>query len=341
MSCPDRDELMRWLDGELPEGRRSELEAHLGSCAKCRSLIESQKLIEKVWRDSWQDPDDTAFEMMRRGILSRPPWWKRQRTWFAVAAVFSVYFGVRVFFLDGSGTPMARYAEEATPTVTVTGGRPPAEDSSVEEAEEPEMLLEEETVVEQAAMDEDSPSPEPVEEAVFEEEILSPATVTFSAAEAEGTGDELLEVSGLAGLTGGAASSPDDETEEQGYFSTESVSSSAGVGAADASIGYGGGGSVQVSRALEESQDCLNQSESDEIRSVVMDCAASPPAGPSYLVTAVFPDGTSDTLLREEWIDLFAMLDSIWTGEDITLELDASLTEDTLYLRCLIEVTGY
>jgi len=35
------------------------------------------------------------------------------------------------------------------------------------------------------------------------------------------------------------------------------------------------------------------------------------------------------------------MLDSIWTGEDITLELDSALAADTLYLHCLIEVTGY
>ncbi|HRW78858.1 MAG TPA: anti-sigma factor, partial [Candidatus Sabulitectum sp.] len=253
MSCPDRDELMRWLDGELPEGRRSELEAHLGSCAKCRSLIESQKLIEKVWRDSWQDPDDTAFEMMRRGILSRPPWWKRQRTWFAVAAVFSVYFGVRVFFLDGSGTPMARYAEEAAPTVVVTGTRPAGDEVQEAEIEEQEMAVEEENLSEQAILgNEETPVPEPIEETVTvesAEEVVFPETAAFGAVAAEGSMDEPLEVSGLAGLTGGAASCSDDEAEEPGYFSSESVSSASGIGAADASIGCGGGGSGVAARS--------------------------------------------------------------------------------------------
>lgn len=338
MSCPDRDEIMRWLDGELPEGRRAELEDHLGSCGECRSLLESQRLIESAWRESWKDPDETAFESMRRGILSPPPWWKRQRTWFAVAAVFSVYFGVRVFFLDGSGAPMSRYAEEAMPTVTVTGERPLLEDASVEQTGDAETAPEGHTAGEPAAAEDDSPVPEPVEEA--EEEVFSADAYAQDISPVEDSVEEITVDSGLAGLTG-ASSSSADEAQEMECIAFEEVSSSDGYGYSGPGIGSGGGGSAQVSRAPEENLDDLGQSAGDQIRNMEMACTASPPAGPAYLVMAVFPDGSADTLLREEWADLFAMIDSIWTGEDITLELDSALTEDTLYLDCIIHVTGY
>ena len=113
MRCPESSELMQWLDGELKADRKRFIEEHLGSCASCRSLVEAQRRIETLWREDWQDPDEEAFSIMRKRLVQLPPWWRRQRTWFAVAAVFSVYLGVKIFYLDNNGRSLSEIAVES------------------------------------------------------------------------------------------------------------------------------------------------------------------------------------------------------------------------------------
>lgn len=64
-SCPDELELMLWLDGELDEKSTERIRTHLADCIRCREIVETQREIEKTYRDSFIDPPDEAFKSLR------------------------------------------------------------------------------------------------------------------------------------------------------------------------------------------------------------------------------------------------------------------------------------
>jgi hypothetical protein len=63
--------------------------------------------MESAWRESWVDPPDESFAVIRGFLKPVTPWWKKQRVWYAVAAVFAVYAGVKIFVIDRAGAPLS------------------------------------------------------------------------------------------------------------------------------------------------------------------------------------------------------------------------------------------
>lgn len=105
MNCPDRMELMAFMDGELDPARLEMVADHVPGCGRCSAFLDSQRLLEKSWRDSWRDPPDLRFEAMRKGLLSREPARRGVPGWLigVAAGAVAVFLGVKVFVVPGSG----------------------------------------------------------------------------------------------------------------------------------------------------------------------------------------------------------------------------------------------
>ncbi len=104
MNCPGIEEIMAWIDDELPPDRMESVRVHLDQCAACRRLSEYQKLIETTWRESYTPPSDFEFNRFEKQLTSRL---FRRRSWIRtalpVAAAFAaVLLGIRIFVI---GTP--------------------------------------------------------------------------------------------------------------------------------------------------------------------------------------------------------------------------------------------
>jgi hypothetical protein len=81
------------LYDELPEGARSELEAHLQQCADCQNAFESEKAMHASFAEdtaSWDVPSDLLVES-RRGLADELDRIEKKRSWWRMPA-FSVVF---------------------------------------------------------------------------------------------------------------------------------------------------------------------------------------------------------------------------------------------------------
>ena len=81
------------LYDELPEGARSELEAHLHQCADCQNAFESEKAMHASFAEdtaSWDVPSDLLVES-RRALANELDRIEKKRSWWRVPA-FSVVF---------------------------------------------------------------------------------------------------------------------------------------------------------------------------------------------------------------------------------------------------------
>jgi hypothetical protein len=67
--CDRSDQLIAWLDCELPEPEAAELERHVQECAECRRLVDVYKGLDK----SLEAYCDTVVESRTR--RARPPRW--------------------------------------------------------------------------------------------------------------------------------------------------------------------------------------------------------------------------------------------------------------------------
>jgi len=97
MNCPDFDILMMLLDSELAGEKLKEVSDHVKSCSRCRELIDSQRMLETSWRDSFVTPEDDKFRSMEWIIyrrMHRPSRWK----FFvpAAAGIIAVLLGVKL-----------------------------------------------------------------------------------------------------------------------------------------------------------------------------------------------------------------------------------------------------
>ncbi len=113
MSCPDKQVLSAWMDNELTETEAEKIANHVNSCHKCKSYINSQKLLETVWREGWEDPVKKDFEQMRNTLQQKNPskkWWKTERTWYIAAVLCAAYLGVKIFVVDNAGTSLSDIA---------------------------------------------------------------------------------------------------------------------------------------------------------------------------------------------------------------------------------------
>ncbi len=113
MSCPDKQVLSAWMDNELTEAETEEIASHINSCLECKNYINSQKLLETVWREGWEDPVKKDFEQMRNTLQQKNPskkWWKTERTWYIAAVLCAAYLGVKIFVVDNAGTSLSDIA---------------------------------------------------------------------------------------------------------------------------------------------------------------------------------------------------------------------------------------
>ncbi|MFL5344871.1 MAG: anti-sigma factor family protein [Hyalangium sp.] len=68
MSCAFEEELTAYIDGELPAPRRTEVEAHLGTCAECRS---TEALLRRTLSQLALLPEFKPSPDTRRAVLAK------------------------------------------------------------------------------------------------------------------------------------------------------------------------------------------------------------------------------------------------------------------------------
>ncbi|HYH95133.1 anti-sigma factor family protein [Hyalangium sp.] len=68
MSCAFEEELTAYVDGELPSARRTEVEAHLGTCAECRS---TETLLRHTLASLAALPEFKPSADTRRAVLAK------------------------------------------------------------------------------------------------------------------------------------------------------------------------------------------------------------------------------------------------------------------------------
>jgi len=121
MTCHELDErLDDWVDGALPAGAASEVEAHLLSCALCRErerrlrqlLAHAAALPRSVAppRDLWPD---IARRVARERSWS---WAPAGRSPFVLAAAATVAIGLATVFWSGQAPARVRTAQIPAPT---------------------------------------------------------------------------------------------------------------------------------------------------------------------------------------------------------------------------------
>lgn len=363
MKCPEFSELMLMLDGELSGERLSRVRSHLAQCSVCKAVLEQQKRMEKVWRDSWTDPEEERFSEMRSRLLGAVPWWRRQVTWYAVAAVFAIYLGVKIFHFDRVARPLSEYAVEETFSA-------PRADESREEDLSPgevdDITVSESTgeMAETAAAE-----PEQSEEVIEEAEASEEEELTESAGfiSQEQTSSEFAY--GLGGMAGEEAEIllRDNGESFEPVIEDFAVSQSESAESQDASSGVmtgaGGGGTAlggtasSASRttagegeteqnlqedlpAPEGSLECISTAAfcdtddslaagQDAERKCCYEISLTLPSDLSPAVSEVMMDtcaGESLVLERSDWNELFILVDSLFVGDPLFLQVDSSGT---------------
>lgn len=68
MSCAFEEDLTAYVDGELPPPRRAEVEAHLGTCADCRS---TEALLRRTLTQLAALPEFKPSPDTRRAVLAK------------------------------------------------------------------------------------------------------------------------------------------------------------------------------------------------------------------------------------------------------------------------------
>jgi anti-sigma factor RsiW len=68
MSCAFEEDLTAYIDGELPATRRVEVEAHLGTCAECKS---TEALLRRTVARLAELPEFTPSADTRRAVLAK------------------------------------------------------------------------------------------------------------------------------------------------------------------------------------------------------------------------------------------------------------------------------
>lgn len=72
MRCDDlRDELIAYVDGELPEDTTAACEAHLAQCEACADRVAARLAERDRWRTALRD--DAPADLRREILAGRPP----------------------------------------------------------------------------------------------------------------------------------------------------------------------------------------------------------------------------------------------------------------------------
>ncbi|HYW30268.1 MAG TPA: zf-HC2 domain-containing protein [Gemmatimonas sp.] len=123
---PDEGQIHTWLDGQLSEADASAMEAHVASCAECRSLVAEARGFVAAASRVVASLDDVPsgvipkVEPVKR-IVARRAWWNRPQ--LAAAALVFVMAGSAVVVGLGEGddvvgTEIREMALDATPAST-------------------------------------------------------------------------------------------------------------------------------------------------------------------------------------------------------------------------------
>jgi hypothetical protein len=103
--CPDRDDLVRLLDGELTENHARELRAHADGCAHCRDeLAASRQLLQRI-AHAVEGPAGAHERLLARIAAETAPRssvWSRWRAGFATAGLGLAATAVVLVVLHGS-----------------------------------------------------------------------------------------------------------------------------------------------------------------------------------------------------------------------------------------------
>lgn len=305
MICPDKNIIMMWFDGELTGSEADSISDHIKNCGSCRGLISAQKQMESVWRDAWVDPGDSGFKTMRRKLKPEIPWWRAQRTWFIAAALCAAYIGVKIFYLDGSGTSLSEVAVEAmSPAITADEVIDMPEVEQMEEMEEMVASECEEQEVE-ASQDELISGQSEIPEIVEELSVDLALTASDYESTGEDPGMEILE--------------EDFSESVELYRSVSSTSTeSAGFGmvAGTLSGGIGGGGTASDSGRLSASGDTDNFCDDsiDDVQSTYP-AQIEPPAGmpvcEGYSISIMLESKETIHVQRHQWDALFSLIDTL------------------------------
>ncbi|MCK5133022.1 MAG: zf-HC2 domain-containing protein [Candidatus Sabulitectum sp.] len=336
MTCPDKNTIMMWFDGELTGSEADSISDHIKNCGSCRGLISAQKQMESVWRDAWVDPGDSGFKTMRRKLKPEIPWWRAQRTWFIAAALCAAYIGVKIFYLDGSVASLSDIAvEETSTTVHITEVSDLPQEAPREDMEE---MIESECEEQEIETSQDelisgqSEIPEILEELSID--------LALSASDCESAGEdpgmEILEEGDYTiGYSGTASNQRDrglsDVQEEaemveedfpEGMELYRSVSSSStesagfGMVAGTLSGGTGGGGSTPDSDGLSTSGDTDNFCDDsiDDVQSVYpaqIEQLAGMPVCEGYSISITLESKETIHVQRHQWDALFSLIDTL------------------------------
>jgi|GEM_PF-1985974 len=343
MTCFDRNNLMMWVDGELPAEEAESISRHIINCAGCTAFIEAQKRMESLWREEWTDPPESVFENMRRGITQSTPWWRTQRTWYIAAVLCAAYLGVRVFYLDNAHTPLAAVAvseiaaganadeqsdQEATADVTMeqTDAVQPEEVAPVEESSVEIVLL----------TSDDSPGSSESAEDIQTEGIVSGCLggsalpVMQDAVHQRDEAGRLMN-SGYFEMSQEIVevSAAESEISSESYGSDDSdqmaFGSISAVGA-----GSGGGGLSAAGNTSSTVQGQQSTTPSPEEDAVC--CARSLDASVStdYSVLITMGPSAAALIQRNDWMSLFEVIDKLLaqnyycSGEEVVLCVDFS-----------------
>lgn len=213
MNCPESSILMAYMDGELEPESAASIREHLAGCGECRAFLETQEVLERSWRDSWQDPPDFRFSAMRKRLETRNRKKAAVPAWLigVAAGVAAVFLGVRVFPPERQQgleqmvqrEIQARHEEDLPAEIMETAAQPAAELESTEETAHQETS--------------DTPTPEtrPAEPSTevpsiaftdaLQESPSSEAPAFFSLDEEAAMPDMVTGSGGIAGSTGRAA----------------------------------------------------------------------------------------------------------------------------------------
>jgi len=316
VTCPERTVLLQWLDGELAPSEAEAVSEHVEECCTCRGFVSAQKHMESVWRESWVDPPDSDYTVLHDALTPAAPWWKTPRTWYIAAAVCAAYIGVKIFYINGAGTPLANVVQQETSVEPIPVSGEPADEecpeemiaSSVEELDLSMELEEEQMEVLPAEAGEILLSDQPV---------LPPA----SSAEDSEVQDE-IEVSepleGLADTAGiSSVSSQEHLQDESGGFFADvvpeesdrlyqsTVSGAAASVAAEGSVTAGIGGGGSAGRTAGFAQTNMPHSPDDA-------AAAEEDFGSAAcIVTVTLESEEAFELKREDWPSVFKLADKL------------------------------
>lgn len=299
MNCPDDVKLMAFMDGELDPAQREQMADHVSLCERCSSVLASQGLLEKSWRDSWRDPPDLRFQVMRKSLLRKTRERRGAPGWLIgiAAGAVAVFLGVKVFVLPGRTVLEDRIQAE---TVFRSQGAEPDDFSvtleqaadSEEETSADSPVAATETPVEDQWQTSSATTPAPEEAAP--EQVSGQMTQAHAESEEFAQGIECVVVyqssaqEGQAALARAVNDTDAVAGEAQPASEQSAVPSGAGL------YGGSGGGGLAVSGT----------------RFAEVGVASAPAWSPGFSLICEGPDGTS----VEPWDRLNSFVDSILTA---------------------------